>query len=99
MVTQYVGMLQYQKIPKLTEFVGAEPKTGPKQSKIAFCSFMAILGLYQLPYANSYDFKASVQADLLCWHAPVSKDTQMGKVCWMQSQKQVKNKKNCILFC
>jgi hypothetical protein len=45
MINQYVGILQYQKILKQTQFVGCRAKTGIQQEKKAFWSFMAILGV------------------------------------------------------
>ena len=54
---------------------------------------MAILGVMELPYNNSQDTKASVYDGSVCWHAPVSKDSQIDTICRMQIKKKANNKK------
>ena len=46
---------------------------GPKQEKNTFWSFMAIVGVSQLPYGNSYDLKDFLYGAPVYWHASVSK--------------------------
>ena len=75
MVTQYVGMLHYQKILKHTQFVGYRAKNRPKtrRRKKAFLSITAILGVTQLPYhlwpfqgCPSYHMLIAMISRLLC---------------------------------
>ena len=53
MMNQYVGMHQYQKILRWTQFVGCSAKKQANNKKKAFWSFMVILGVLKLPYINS----------------------------------------------
>ena len=92
-MNQYVGMLQYQKILRRTQFVGCRAKNRHTTRKKAFWSFKAILEVLQLPNGNSLVTKASVCDESVCWHAPVSKDTKTDTICMMQSRKQAYNKK------
>ena len=68
-----------------------------QQEKKAFWSFMAILGVLQLPYVISQDTNASIYDESVCWHAPVASDTQRNTIYRMQSKKQANNKKKA--FC
>ena len=58
-------------------------------------------GVLYLPYGNSKDTKASVYDELVCWHAPVSKNTQKDTICRIQSKTQANNKKedNLVIYC
>ena len=80
----------------------------PKNDQNAFflVGYLGILtitvqcGVLQLPYGNSKDTKASVYDELVCWHAPVSKNTQKDTICRIQSKTQANNKKkdNLVIY-
>ena len=66
MVTQYVGILQYQEILKQTQFKEYKAKTTTK-TRMTIIVIMVFLQSYR-PYGNSNSFKNSVYGDPVCCH-------------------------------